>query len=248
MLKEQELLRGILSDFRTILGDTLTGFYVHGSIAFGCFTWSTGDVDFLAVVSSAPTHAQKTALIRALLDRTPEAPPKGIEMSVVIEAACRAFVHPAPFELHFSNAHLARCREDIDGYCREMHGADPDLAAHFAVTRAVGQALHGPSAEEMFAPVPREAVLDSIRCDVEGSDIRVDPVYSTLNLCRALAFREENLLLSKEAGGRWALGRLPERFHPPIRTAMTRYAGKDAVFPEEDLSEFRSELLRRILA
>ncbi|MGN0803278.1 MAG: DUF4111 domain-containing protein, partial [Candidatus Faecivicinus sp.] len=246
-MNEHALLDALCADFRAALGDKLAGFYVHGSIAFGCFRWETGDVDFLAVAKSPLTQAEKVALIRALLARTPDAPKKGIEMSVVLESACRSFEHPAPFELHFSNAHLARCRADAARHCREMHGRDPDLAAHFAVTREVGLALYGPPPKEMFAPVPREAVLDSIRADVEDADILENPVYCALNLCRALACREEGRLLSKAGGGEWALEHLPEVHHPAIRSALNAYARGDA--PElSGMAEFQSYALKRFSA
>ena len=48
----------------------------------------------LAVVNRPLAFDERRALIRVLLDRTPEAPLKGIEMSVVTEAAMRDFRHP----------------------------------------------------------------------------------------------------------------------------------------------------------
>ena len=246
-MNEYALLDALCADFRAVLGDKLAGFYAHGSIAFGCFRWETGDVDFLAVAKSPLTQAEKVALIRALLARTPDAPEKGIEMSVVLESVCRSFEHPAPFELHFSNAWLDRCAADAEGYCRAPHGGDPDLAAHFAVTREAGLALYGPPPKEMFAPVPREAVLDSIRADVEDGDVLENPVYSALNLCRALAYREESKLLSKAGGGEWALEHLPGEHHPAIRSALNAYVRGDA--PElSGMAEFQRYALKRFAA
>ena len=246
-MNEHALLDALCADFRAVLGDKLAGFYAHGSIAFGCFRWETGDIDFLAVAKSPLTQAEKVALIRALLARTPDAPEKGIEMSVVLESVCRSFEHPAPFELHFSNAWLDRCAADAEGYCRAPHGGDPDLAAHFAVTREAGLALYGPPPKEMFAPVPREAVLDSIRADVEDGDILENPVYCALNLCRALAYREEGRLLSKAGGGEWALEHLPGEHHPAIRSALNAYVRGDA--PElSGMAEFQRYALKRFAA
>lgn len=246
-MNEYALLDALCADFRAVLGDKLAGFYAHGSIAFGCFRWETGDVDFLAVAKSPLAQAEKVALIRALLARTPDAPEKGIEMSVVLESVCRSFEHPAPFELHFSNAWLDRCAADAEGYCRAPHGGDPDLAAHFAVTREAGLALYGPPPKEMFAPVPREAVLDSIRADVEDGDVLENPVYYALNLCRALAYREESRLLSKAGGGEWALEHLPVEHHPAIRSALNAYVRGDA--PElSGMAEFQRYALKRFAA
>ena len=129
-MKERNLLARIVAAYRQILGDKLTGIYLHGSLAMGCFTWETGDIDFLVVAEEPLTKAEKEALIRILLDMDGEAPPKGFEMSVVLRQHCRPFIHPMPFELHFSNAHTVRAAADISAYCRDMHGADSDLAAH----------------------------------------------------------------------------------------------------------------------
>ena len=219
------LLHRIAAACRNTLGDTLAGVYVHGSLAFGCFCWTQSDIDFLVAVRRPLSQAQKEALFRALLALEPDAPSKGLEMSAVLEAYCRSFIHPAPYELHYSPMHRARCLRDLPAYCAEMHGADPDLAAHFTVARAVGLTLWGPPAESMFGPVPRAAYLDSIRQDVGTacSDIRRTPASTTLNLCRTLAFAQEGLVLSKEQGGLWAACRLPPPYAGFAQSAAESY-------------------------
>jgi len=240
------LLNAIHLDFRKILGENLIGMYVHGSIAFGCFTWEHSDVDFLAVVRRPLTHGQQVELIHSLIAHTPDAPPKGIEMSVVLEKYCRNFEYPTPFELHFSNGHLAQYCMDIDGHCRELHGRlDPDLAGHFAVTRAIGLTWDGPPADEVFSPVPREAVLESILADV--TDCNDDPLYHTLNLCRTLAFVRENLILSKAEGARWAAERLPEEYREIAGHALHCYTVDEEFAPNDESDAFREMLLRMIL-
>lgn len=226
----QTLLLQILQEYRTILGTSLTGLYLHGSLAFGCFRWDTGDIDFIAVTEEEPSQEQKEALIRALLRLTPQAPPKGLEMSVVLEKDCRCFTHPTPFVLHFSNSHLDACYSDLPRYCQTMRGTDPDLAAHFTVLRETGITLYGPPVRSLFAPVPEAAYWDSLRCDIQSAaqDILTSPVYVTLNLCRVLAWAQEKRVLSKEQGGRWGLARLPERFAPVIQSALSAYTGQPA--------------------
>ncbi|MBF0777492.1 nucleotidyltransferase domain-containing protein [Streptococcus cuniculi] len=34
------------------VGSNLVGIYVHGSLAYGCFSWEQSDIDFLVVVKS----------------------------------------------------------------------------------------------------------------------------------------------------------------------------------------------------
>lgn len=224
------LLNAVRRDFESILGGNLVGIYVHGSIAFGCFTWERSDIDFIAVAERTVPHEQCVALIRALMACTPDAPPKGFEMSVVLKEHCRHFVYPTPFELHFSNSHLAQYIDDIDGHCRALHGqTDPDLAAHFSVIRKAGQVLCGPPVEELFGPVPREALLDSIYQDVaEPGD---DPLYHTLNLCRVLACAEKNLMLSKAEGVRWALPRFPG-YAALLQSALNAYTQNTPFNPD----------------
>ena len=243
------LLKRICDAYRAILGDKLTGVYLHGSLAFGCFTWATGDIDFLVVAESPLTQAEKETLVRVLLDMSADAPPKGFEMSVVLRRDCDPVVHPVPFELHFSNAHKARAEADLSAYCRDMHGVDPDLAAHFTVTRAVGQAVYGPPVTEVFGEVPRSAYVDSILCDVENAetDIAENPVYITLNLCRVLAYLQDGLVLSKAQGGRWGLTHLPAADHHLLQGALAAYAGgKCPVFT--GLEGFAAQMLQRIRA
>ena len=248
-MREHALLQRVCDQYRAVLGEKLVVFYVHGSVAFGCFTWATGDIDFLAVADAPLTQAEKEALVRILLDLTPEAPPKGFEMSVVLRRHCESFVHPTPFELHFSNAHKARAEADLVAYCREMHGVDPDLAAHFTVVRRVGYALWGEPAASVFGEVPRAAYVDSILGDVENAaaDMAENPVYITLNLCRVLAYLREGLVLSKAQGGAWGLEHLPERYHPMLTKALAAYGGAD--FPGDAAqADFAGEMLERIRA
>lgn len=245
-MNEMTLLQRVCDAYRQILGGKLVSFAVHGSVAFGCFTWATGDIDFLCVVNAPLTLAEKEALIRTLLDFTPDAPPKGFEMSVMLAEVCQPFRYPTPFELHFSNAHKARAEADLSAFCRDMHGEDPDLAAHVTVLHHVGFAFFGPPIAEVFGEVPRACYLDSILADVSGAqEDAADPVYFALNLCRVLAYLTEGAVLSKAQGGQWGLAHLPDTYHPLLTDALAAYrtgtplAGSAA-------GDFCAMMLRRI--
>ena len=214
----------------------LTGVYLHGSLAMGCFNPAKSDLDLLVVVNSEPTDGQKLAFMQALLPLNAEAPAKGIEMSIVTEAAVKPFQYPTPFVLHFSPMHLDRFRQDPVGYVQQMKGTDPDLAAHCTVLRQRGIRLLGAPIPEVFGEVPRAAYLDSILQDVSGAeeDILTDPVYMTLNLCRVLAYAREGLVLSKQEGAQWALRALPEDERTPVRQALEAYTTDRPMQPEAD--------------
>lgn len=243
------LLDRIAGAYREILGEKLTGLYVHGSAAFGCFRWEGSDVDFLAVVREKLTMEEKEKLLSWILSVQQDCPPKGLEMSVVEERFCRAFVYPTPYLFHFSYAHLERCRRDPAEFCAGMHGTDPDLAAHFTVTRAVGHTLYGPPAAELFAPVPEKDYLDSLLYDVQNmeEEITDTPVYCILNLCRVLAFCREGAVLSKADGGTWGLAHLEPVWHDIIRQASDAYTKGTPVQAEpETLRRFAERCMREI--
>ena len=114
-MKISEILSNIENSYKEILGDNLTGIYVHGSLAFGCFRWEKSDIDFLVVVKNSPSLTEKTAMMKVLLELDPYCPAKGLEMSVVLEDVCKNFTYPTPYELHFSNAYKEKCRRDPEG-------------------------------------------------------------------------------------------------------------------------------------
>lgn len=235
MEKAQALLQSIRENWQKQLGDKLTGIYVHGSIAFGCFRWETSDIDFLAVVEKPLTLSEKEALIRSLLALDACAPVKGLEMSVVLRSVCMPFADPTPFELHYSNTHRESYQRDLCGTCEQLQGVDPDLAAHITVIRHAGLVLCGPPAAQVFGPVPKACYLRSIAGDIgtAAEEIERDPVYYTLNLCRVLAYLKEGTVLSKKQGGEWGIRALPQHA-PLIRAALDAYLtgaqGCDALF------------------
>lgn len=246
------VLYKIREAYKTILGDNLVGMYIHGSIAMGCFHFERSDVDFLVVVKQDISQQEKEALISALLALEPEVPPKGPEMSVVLLAHCQHFLHPTPFLLHYSRAHTAEAKENLADYCRAMQGTDPDLAAHFTITRYAGIVLWGEAIDRVFTPVPRADYVNSILWDVESAedDICGNPLYFVLNLCRVLAYLQDGLILSKEQGGLWGVANLHNAdYRDMLRRAVACYTG-DGGFeaPDDFLKAYSADLRGMIKA
>lgn len=242
------LLKEIATGCREILQDNLIGVYAHGSLGFGCFTWATGDIDFLIVVQRKMTQNIKETLIRFLLQTEEKAPEKGIEMSVMLADHCRHFIHPAPYELHYSGAYREKFRQELAVWCDKLHGTDPDLAAHVTVLHAAGIAVYGPAIQEVFGPVAEQDYVDSILYDVENAceDVRKNPVYVVLNLCRVQGYLREQKVLSKKTGGEWALRHLEDKYCALIRAALDCYAGKETVIDLLLAQEFAQRALTEI--
>ena len=244
----KELLNSIKNNFTELLGENLTGIYIHGSVAFGCFNWDTSDVDFIVVTETQPDNETQQKIIELLLKLDKSAPPKGLEMSMVTAENCRNFVYPTPYYLHFSNSHKESYIQDCKGHLDKLKGTDKDLAAHFTVINHVGITLCGKDKADVFAPVPAESYLDSIRFDVENAaeEICDEPVYLTLNLCRVLAFIRQGKVLSKADGGRWGIENLPQ-FSDVISTATDCYAKASiADFDNDRLKAMADYILKEI--
>lgn len=239
MMNYNEILEKIAFEYQGILRDNLVGIYVHGSIAFRCFNPLKSDIDFIVVVDKPPTIEEKVALIETLLDLSADVPPKGFEMSLVLSSVCKNFIYPTPFELHYSIAHLQRCKDDLREYCTSMNGIDMDLAAHFTVIKHVGYTLVGKQVSEVFGEVPKEDYLDSIKADVENSKAEVsdNSVYIILNLCRVLAYKNNGLVLSKEQGGLWGIDNLPKQYTALVLKALNNYKSEEI---EENFDKERS--------
>lgn len=246
----QTLLDGFVAQSRRILGSRLTGVYLHGSAAMGCFNSQKSDIDLLIVIKGGLPVRIKRQYMDMAIRMNAQAPAKGIEFSIVREDVCSPFVYPTPFELHFSIAHLAWYQSDPEGYAAKMNGTDRDLAAHAAILYHRGKALFGKEIQEVFSEVRREDYWDSIVGDIENAaeDIAAQPLYIILNLCRVLAYKREGLILSKREGGEWGLAHLPLPYKNLVRAAMAEYhTGVSAGLEQMPAKEYAEYMLAQIM-
>ena len=236
---------------RDILQDNLVGIYLHGSAVMGCFNAKTSDIDLLVVINSDMSGEEKRRYMDMVVELNTFAPTKGIELSIVKKSVCKPFVYPTPFELHFSIAHLGWYKNNPHDYILKMNGTDKDLAAHIMIIYHRGLCLYGEEIRTIFEDVGREVYFDSIWNDIEHAekDIIENPVYITLNLCRVLAYKQENLILSKQEGGKWGLKYVPARYSQLIQQALDEYASVGAMeLDEKEAKEYAKYMIEHIIA
>lgn len=251
MLSEQmdKVIDGYVEKSKKILGENLTGVYLHGSSVMGCFNPEKSDLDFIIVVEKPLFDPIKREYLDMTVRYSALGPAKGIEMSIVLKDVCKPFVYPTPYELHFSIGHLEWYEEDPEEYVREMNGDDFDLAAHFTIIKGRGKCLYGAPIEEVFGEVPASDYMDSIWRDIEDAkeDISEYTMYLTLNLARVLAYKEEGLILSKKEGGDWAIHHLPVDYHPLIIDALREYCENAEIVYDETLAKcYAKYMIRQI--
>ena len=246
-------LEYICSEFVTrsqnILKDNLIGVYLHGSSVMGCFNPAKSDIDLIVVTEGKMSDAEKRKYMDMVVGLNNLGLAKGIEMSVVLKKDCNPFEYPTPFDLHFSEAHTKWYSDNPEDYISKMNGTDADLAAHFTVIRKRGKCLYGLPIEQVFGDIPKGDYFDSIWKDIAEArdDIQEDTMYIALNLARVLAYKREELVLSKKEGGEWALDKLPEEFLPLINEALNEYAvGTNGKYDMECAVRYAEYMLKEI--
>ncbi|WP_127485301.1 aminoglycoside adenylyltransferase domain-containing protein [Paenibacillus ehimensis] len=243
------VLDNIAGLFKEELNEELAGIYLHGSLAMGCFNPVKSDIDLLVVAKRELTAETAKRIAKKLLaidDGLPNG--GGIELSVVLESSLNEFVHPTPFEFHYSPLHRDKYRTDENYICGGRE--DPDLAAHLVVAYHRGIALYGKPLHEVMQPIDKRFYVKSILHDVEDAPqgILKATDYYVLNLCRVLYYLKEGVVSSKREGGEWGLKTLPSEYEETVRLSLERYGGR-ADGKEQDqrlLSEFAGFMLDEI--
>ena len=245
----QQILDNIVNKCKELFQANLTGVYLHGSMAMGCFNPEKSDIDLLIVVENDITDEQKMEFMKEVIEQNKLAPEKGIELSIVKKAYCNKFVYPTPFELHFSRAHLQWFYDNPVDYIQKMKGTDKDLAAHFTIIKKYGLVLYGMDIEKVFGNVPKEDYIDSIMCDIEEADEEIleNPVYIILNLCRVAAFLKDGAITSKKQGGEWGEQNLDSQYHKFISEALKCYeSGNEMMIDKVEAQKFTEYMMQII--
>ncbi|KIL48257.1 aminoglycoside adenylyltransferase domain-containing protein [Jeotgalibacillus soli] len=242
-----QMLEELTDIFAEECGDSLTGVYLHGSLAMTGYHISRSDVDLVVVVEQAPTSKMKHAIIERLLTY-PRVPLRGVEVSIVLHQHTKLIPYPTPFELHYSES-LRKHYETVP-YRALDTDVDYDLVAHFMMIKERGICLYGEPIPEVFGYVSEERYLDSILRDVENvkEDILKDPVYYVLNLCRILYYVQEGVISSKKEAGEWAVNLLPGAFHELVEECLLVYRGQPApsAWNEASLIFFATSMLQML--
>jgi predicted nucleotidyltransferase len=224
-------IEGLIDSLGALLGDNLRAVYLHGSLAAGGFQAKSSDIDLLVVVERPLLRDRKLGLAQTLLERS--GIPAPIELSVLARDDVQPWRHPAPYQFHYSEGWCARIQADTAatawlGWPDGAAGVDRDLALHLAMARTSGVALLGPPPADLLPDVPRGDILDAIVYDLEEAERRIleMPVYAVLNIVRGLRYVREQELVSKDAGGVWALAALPEAQAAQVARALAVRRGE----------------------
>ena len=67
-MEYQFILDKIVNTSKQIFGEELTGIYLHGSLAMGCFHPDKSDIDLILVIKDSVSDGQKRRLMDILVE------------------------------------------------------------------------------------------------------------------------------------------------------------------------------------
>lgn len=219
------------------------GLYIHGSWAMGGFNPARSDLDILVVIKSPLDKETQCKLANFLLAYSND--PYPIEISFLTQKQLRNWIHPCPYEFHYSEAWRKRFEKELSTgqleAINESLKTDPDLAAHITILNEKGISFEGPPIKEAFPVIPHDHYLSSILADYRDclENIEKDPIYCVLNLVRVYWFVKEGVISSKQEAGEYGLSSFPKEFQGTFLKVMEGYHGKI-------MRDFQIEELRNV--
>lgn len=216
------------------LGKALVGIYVHGSLARGCYSAATSDVDVIAVMENPcpDESAEELSALHAQSD---------IPLDAAFVTQCQLAYEGVPTPVEFvikpCGPSKARLRRGSHGYFL----LDRQDAYECSI------ALAGAPFRDLAQPVPWPVLAGCLKDLLP--DILPKFKNPALMLCRiAYAFVHREFCSKREAG-RWALTALDERWRPLIEQALNRYEQglRDDSGPTDELRALEQEC-RSIIA
>ncbi|GAC1393553.1 MAG: DUF4111 domain-containing protein [Vulcanimicrobiaceae bacterium] len=233
----------IAAEIGGILGETLRGIYVHGSLAMGTFQRHCSDIDLLIVVRNKLTPSKRAALAQAFITLSDARPMNGdLEATVLQERYLKAYEHPLPYEVQYNKNSQAALRDSFVDFSRDL--TDSALAVQLLAVKQRGVRLTGPRPADAIGLIPWYAFMEAVVADFDtnGKTLQRNPADAVLNACRTLhdATLPSIAIVSKEEAAEWALYMLPEHFRPMVRDAREAHRGKgDATFDHEKVQRLR---------
>ncbi|OCA81718.1 hypothetical protein A8F94_22600 [Bacillus sp. FJAT-27225] len=237
----KEFVFHLLGEVKKIIKSNFIGFYIHGSLAMGCFNPKNSDIDILVLTDSSIGIEDKGLLARLFLAISTN--PFPVEVSFLNQGQLQPFEHPCPFDFHYSEFWRERYEKDLAlGSCEFINDEilkDPDLAAHLTITIHRGICIEGTPIKEIFPSIPRDYYISSIMGDFKECIDKVleNPVYCTLNLMRVYWYLKDGMISSKQEAGNWALSSLPKEMHQTVKKLLYNYSN------EKDYYSFESSEL-----
>lgn len=249
----QSEVRTLQTELQHLFGSNLLGIYLHGSLAQGGFQPRRSDINVIVVTGQEIGLESKRAALVLLLRLSKM--PCPISICFLRRPDLLASPPSQSCDFHYNETRREIAQQDLRNDSWKDWGQhiwrDADLTTSLTVLHEAGICLCGRPITEIFPPVSTSAFLAGIvrKMYVAWDHLTRDPISFVLNACRVLAYIQDGMILSKDAGGTWGLARLPEQYHPLVEQSLALYRGEPLRrFVGRVLLEDFAELLMKKMA
>ncbi len=222
------LLETLLASLQAVLGERLTGIYLHGSLASGDFHPNRSDVDIL-VVTASELPGETLVNLQAMHGRIAAS---GLEWATTLEISY--IPQKALRRYDPDNAYHPALRAD-GSFSVDRHGSDWVIQRHNF--RENGIVLSGPDIKTLIDPVQPEELKEAVagileewwRPKLKDFSLLTSGEYqafAVLTMCRALYTLQTGEVVSKPAAARWAQETLGQPWAPLIERASAWQRGQ----------------------
>jgi hypothetical protein len=224
-----------------VLGADLVGVYFVGSVALGGYVPVESDIDIVAVSSARLSGPQKQSVASAVVEVSGSCPGRGLEFTLYRRDIAGSRPKGADFEVNANGGPRMPTAVHMD--------ATPEPGFWYVLDRAIahrcGTVISGPPAPQVFADVPRYALLEAMyESMVWHRAHEKATLYSVLNACRAWRFAAEDVLGSKLEGATWARARWADPALIDAAVALRR--GQVAALDDAAVDALLSEVASRL--
>lgn len=204
------------------------GVYLYGSAVDGGLR-PDSDLDLFGVVERRLSADERRQIIEGLLPlsgretRRPSWRP--IELTLVVRSEVVPWRYPPRLDLQYGEwLRPAFLAGDLEPWPQES----PDLAVLVTMVIARSDALVGPPAGNLLAPVPHEDILRAMADEVEPllGDLESDARNVLLTLARMWMTASTGEVRPKDVAAAWAAERLPAKQRPTMLRARAGYIGE----------------------
>lgn len=205
-----QVIRELLDGISEILGETLVGLYLSGSLSYDGYTEGISDIDLLAALTrdlSAQEIPSLEAMHADIVERHPVWNDR-IEVIYLSTDALRTY--------KTKRSPIAVISPGEPLHFREEQAGDDWLMNWYLILEH-GQTIAGPPPETFIAPASIDEFLRAIREHARDWRLWIDHLdtaksraYAVLTMCRTLYSDRHRAHVSKQTAATWVADQLPE--------------------------------------
>jgi len=218
-----EILKLLLTNVKSILGNQFVGAYLYGSLSSGDFNPEISDVDFLVVTTDHLTKETITELESMHQHIWASGHPRARRLE-------GAYIPRNDIRRHDPN-HAPTPTVNEGKFYLDRHGSDWIIQRY--VVREFGLTLEGPDPKTLIDFVSPDEIRQAVLAILHEwwFPMLEDPSwlrkhesnyhgYAVTTMCRALHALKHGTIVSKPVAVQWAMEALDKRWHPLIEQAV----------------------------